>query len=571
MKIIGCLILVCLSLATWGQDIGRGPAFIVTLSDSAVQEIETENKVLSDSLLLGRILPIVRSIMQVSDIRQVFPCRILDAEEVNAFALPAGPIYVTMGMINLLDSLKDEANQSMLAGILGHEIAHVYLRHYVAWARMQQFIKGSAGAVPADIATILDYGYKREQEFEADELGVLYALRAGYSFESIVAFYKRVREFYGEIPPGDEKYKDHPRITERIARLYEMRGQIERDYDQFNFGVEAVKEGKYQDAITAFKVFTTTFANSACGWTNLGSAYLFEALSRMPDYPVRFMVTYYSSPGEPLRGKPEELGLSEEAFKRAVDLDTSYNIVYYGNAGIVAALNGELDQAVALEQKALEAEASEYYFYNNLGNVYFLKKDYEAAAKNYKTAIEQSEDWSLPRYNLAVLYEKVGEKDLAIGEWQALLDVSGFQNDAIKHLARLDKKFKPAANVLAPETTLAGITIGMNQDKVRKALGEPENQMSLETLVTLEYPKDYMTVFLRDQRVSGILAHDGFAGETSKGIKIGSSVAEVRHAYGLPDDIVTQTSEEQWLYNKTGMILNFYDGAVSVIQVIKAP
>jgi len=570
MKIARVILLLGLTLAAFAQEVGHSPAFIVALSDEAVKEIEGENKVVKDSVLMARLLPVIRNIMIASDIRQVFPCRILDAQEVNAFALPAGPIYVTMGMINILDSLKTEEDRSMIAGIIGHEIAHVYLHHFVAWARMQKFIKSSSGDLPSDVATILDYGYKREQEFEADELGVLYALRAGYSFESIVAFYKRVRETYGEIPPGDEKYKDHPRITERIAQLYEVRGQVERDFDQFNFGVEAIKEGKYQDAITAFKVFTAAFANSASGWTDLGSAYLFEALNQMKDIPVRYMVTYYSAPNEALRGKPEELGLAEEAFKRAVELDTSYNIVYYGNMGIIAALNGEYDRAVGFEQKALEAGESEFYFYNNLGNAYFLKKAYEKAAEAYKQARDLSEDWVLPRYNLAVLYEQAGEKDLAIDEWRVLLDISGYQSDAIQHLKRLDKKFKPPTGTVAAETTLAGISLGMNQEAVQNALGDPENRLTIEKLLVFEYPARNLTVFMRNQKVSGVLVREGFEGSTAKGIRIGSSAVEARSAYGLPDDIVPQSGEEQWVYQKFGLVLSVYNGEVNLIQIVRS-
>ncbi len=571
MKPIRWMSLAVVCLPLWAQDIGRSPAFVVALSENAVQEIEAENNVIDDPVLLDRLIPIVRNIMRASDIRQVFPARILDNEEVNAFALPAGPIYVTIGMINALDSLSSEDSQSMIAGIIGHEIAHVYLRHYVAWARLQQFVKDAARDVPSDVATILDYGYKREQEFEADELGVLYAMRAGYSFEAIVSFYKRVRNLYGEIPPGDEKFKDHPRITERIARLYETRGQIERDFDQFNYGAVALTEGRYPDAVTAFKIFTSTFANSASGWTNLGSAYLFAALAQMPELPVRFMATFYSSPDEELRGTPEELDLAEEAFKRAAELDTVNNVVYYGNAGIIAALAGAYDKAVDLEQKALATGISKHYFYNNLGNVYFLSRKYESAVEAYKQALELDDEWLLPRYNLAMLYEQAGEKDLAVDQWKELLEVSGFRRDAVLNLSRLDPKFKPPAEAVVPETALAGITIGMSEEDLVSSHGQPDQRMTLENLLTIEYANEGLSVFLREHRVSGILGNGDFEGQTGKGVAIGSTTAQVRAAYGLPEDILPQTNEEQWIYRDSGLILNVYDGAVSVIQVVRSP
>lgn len=551
------------------QDVGRSPAFIVALSDAAVQEIEQENQVLDDPLLLDRLLPVVRQVMRASDLRQVFPVRILMTEEVNAFALPAGPIYVTMGMINTLDSLNTPESRSMIAGIIGHEIAHVYLRHYVAWARLQQFVKNTPQVVPSDVATILDYGYKREQEFEADEMGVLYALRAGYSFEAIVSFYKRIRQLYGEIPPGDEKYKDHPRITERIARLYELRAQIERDFDQFNYGAVALAEGRYPDAISAFKIFTSSFANSASGWTNLGSAYLFQALAQLPSLSVRFMVTFYSAPAETLRGTPEELELAEDAFRRAAELDTVNNIVYYGNAGIIAGLSGDFDRGIALEKKALNLGTAQHYFYNNLGNLYFLQGKHEPAAEAYQKAIQLCGEWLLPRYNLATLYERAGEKDLAIVQWKELLESPGFRREAVQKLSQLDPRFKPAAGVISPETTLAGVYIGMSEAQLIEGQGPPSRRWNMENLTAVDYDDKYLKVFLRDHRVSGILGYNEFKGQTSRGIAVGSTTAQVRAAYGLPDDIMPLTNEEQWLYRDLGLIFNVDDGVVSVIQVVR--
>lgn len=560
-------ILICAN----AQQIGPGPSFIIKASEDAARQIEEETGLINDTILLNRIKPIAQNVMRASDLRTVFECKILNTDIVNAFALPAGPIYVTSGLITALDSLKTEESQSMLAGILGHELAHIILRHSVAMLRLENFIKGGTSSIPEDVAQFLQRGYNREQEFEADEYGVIYAMRAGYDFESIIKFYKKMRELYGETPPGDEKYNDHPRATERIARLYEVRAQLERDFDQWYFGVEALNEGRYNEAIKYFKLFTTTFSNSAWGWTNLGTAYLFEAMSKMEKPPVLFMTVYYTEPSFRLRGEPDELLYAEESFKKAFELDTTYNIVYYANMGIIYALRKKYDQAIEYTKKALEGKQAEYFFYNNLANILFLKKEYLEAIELYKKAIDINADWAMPKYNLAIAYETIDRKDLAIEMWKELLDVSGYNKEAIKHLSKLNKKFQPSKDKIQPETQISGISIGMSEDNVRKNLGEPDDQTVLEKMTALEYSTKNLVIFIRDGKVSGILARPGFPDKTTKNIGIGSSSSDLRNAYGLPDDIVQQKDIEQWIYTNYGLIMNIAEGIVVGFQIIEVP
>uniref|UniRef100_A0A7V0Z524 Tetratricopeptide repeat protein n=1 Tax=candidate division WOR-3 bacterium TaxID=2052148 RepID=A0A7V0Z524_UNCW3 len=562
--------LFCLFLFANAQKIEPGPSFIIRASEDAARQIEAQNGLVNDTVLLNRVKSVAQKMMRASDLRTVFECKILNTDVINAFALPAGPVYVTMGMISFLDSLKTEKSKSMLAGILGHEIAHICLRHSVALMRLESFVKEGRVSIPDDIVEIFEKGYTMQQEFEADEYGIIYAMRAGYEFESIMEFYKTIRAHYGETPPGDEKYDDHPRITERIARLYEVRAALERDYDQWNFGVEALNEGRYNDAISHFKLFTTTFQNSAYGWVNLGTGYLFEAMSKMESPSVLFMVIFYNEPNFRLRGIPDELTYAEESFKKAMEVDSSYDVVYYSNMGIIYALRREYDKALEFTQRALFSKEAEHFFYNNLGNIYYLKKDYEAAVASYTKAIELNDKWLMPKYNLALTYEKIERKDLAIQIWQELLNVSGYNKEAIKHLAMLDKKFKSEETKVKPETTLAGISLDMSEDSVRKMLGEPGNQTILENMRALEYSDKNMVIFIRDNKVSGILVQPGFSEKTSKGIGIGSSVPELCDAYGLPDDIVQQKDMEQWLYTKYGMLIHISEGKVMGFQIVRA-
>jgi tetratricopeptide (TPR) repeat protein len=397
-------------------------------------------------------------------------------------------------------------------------------------------------------------------------------MRAGYDFESIVSFYKTVREQYGEVPPGDEKYHDHPRITERIAHLYDVRAQIERDFDRFNFGTRALMQGEYRSAIMHFRAFTSTFANSAVGWTNLGSAYLHDAIAQMPAIPIRYMVTYYRELEYLLRGSPEELLLAEEAYSRAAALDTSYNIVYHGNMSIIAALNEQHDEAVNHAQQALEGEEAEHIFYNSLGNAFFMKKEYKEAQKAYKAALEHAVDWSLPRYNLAILYEKTGDTENAVDQWNYLLGIPAFAQEASRHLIELGVQSGEGDHqaFTEPEQSLGDLEIGMDEEAIITKLGEPEQRTLIESMVALEYPEQSIVIILRNGAVTGIICLPGFEGATEKGIQIGSTIDELKTAYGLPEDIVNQTGCDQWVYYKTGLLFSVSNTKVTEFQIVKA-
>lgn len=120
---------------------------------------------------------------------------VVDAPEVNAFALPGGYIYITRGILSYLNS------EAELAAVLGHEIGHVTARHSVQQMSaataanvgvniLQIFVPEARGALGGNVINILGgallSGYGREHELEADRLGAEYLARTGYDPQAIV-------------------------------------------------------------------------------------------------------------------------------------------------------------------------------------------------------------------------------------------------------------------------------------------------------------------------------------------------------------------------------------------------
>ncbi len=152
-----------------------------------------------------------------------------DPTTVNAFALPGGQVFITMGLYKLLES-EDE-----VAGVLGHEIGHVVGRHSAEQMAKSKLTNGLTSAVisaasgssyggNAQVARVvgqlLNTKYGRDDELESDKLGVRFMAKAGYRLEGLV----RVMEVLAEASGGNnppEFMSTHPSSARRIDRIRE--------------------------------------------------------------------------------------------------------------------------------------------------------------------------------------------------------------------------------------------------------------------------------------------------------------------------------------------------------------
>jgi predicted Zn-dependent protease len=155
-----------------------------------------------------------------------------DPETINAFALPGGQVFITEGLLKRLQT------EGQLAGVLGHEIGHVVARHGAEHIAKQQLTEGLTGAavlatydpnnpnsrnsaaVAAMIGQLVTMRFGRQDELEADRLGVRLTSETGYDPRSMVALMKILEESsQGNRPP--EFFSTHPNPENRIARIQE--------------------------------------------------------------------------------------------------------------------------------------------------------------------------------------------------------------------------------------------------------------------------------------------------------------------------------------------------------------
>lgn len=162
--------------------------------------------------------------------------KIINQQEANAFALPGGPVYVTRGLIAL--GLSD----SELAGVLGHEAAHINQRHSVkAIQRAMTYqllsdlvLSQNETAMRTAVNLAIQYGaqlpHSRQDEYEADSIGLRLAYNAGYPVNGLVAFLQRLDAISGK-NSAPEWLSTHPLTKERVTRadsLADTIGQKQR-------------------------------------------------------------------------------------------------------------------------------------------------------------------------------------------------------------------------------------------------------------------------------------------------------------------------------------------------------
>jgi beta-barrel assembly-enhancing protease len=160
-----------------------------------------------------------------------FDCHVLaDEETINAFALPGGQVFITAG---LMGKLKTEGQ---LAGVLGHEIGHVVARHgaeHIAKARLTEGLTGAAviatydpndpasrrnAAVAALIGQLVNMRFGRQDELEADGLGVRFTSEAGYDPRAMLELMRILEQSAGGARQP-EFFSTHPNPANRISNI----------------------------------------------------------------------------------------------------------------------------------------------------------------------------------------------------------------------------------------------------------------------------------------------------------------------------------------------------------------
>ena len=193
----------------------------------AAAEVDRQAKFIDDPVITEYVNRVGQNIVLHSDAKVPFTIKVIDSDEVNAFALPGGFFYVNKGLLLAAD------NEAELAGVMAHEIAHVAARHAVEnqtkaslleYAALggSIFLGGIPGLIYQNTAGIGLLGifmkFSRAAEEEADKLGVQYMYAAGYDPGAMATMFEKL-EAKNKKKPGfvARAFATHPAPPDRRA------------------------------------------------------------------------------------------------------------------------------------------------------------------------------------------------------------------------------------------------------------------------------------------------------------------------------------------------------------------
>ena len=188
-------------------------------------EVEQQSKLVDDPVITEYVNRVGQNIVLHSDAKLPFTIKVIDSDEVNAFALPGGFFFVNRGLILAAD------NEAELAGVMAHEIAHVTARHamenqgkgtFINYAALAGIIFGgpiastvlqNGGGILAGLASLK---FSRNAEVEADRLGVQYLYASGYDPTAMSTMFEKLASQNKKKPGTVAKlFSTHPQSIDR--------------------------------------------------------------------------------------------------------------------------------------------------------------------------------------------------------------------------------------------------------------------------------------------------------------------------------------------------------------------
>jgi predicted Zn-dependent protease len=235
--------------AIGNRGVGKGVNFYslekeIALGRGLAQQVEQTSKLINDPVITEYVNRVGQNLVRNSDAKVPFTIKVIDSDQINAFALPGGFFYVNSGLILAADS------EAELAGVMGHEISHVAARHgtrnetkgeITQLAMIPVMVLGPGGlaglGIYEGLGVAIPLGFlqfSRDNEFEADYLGLQYMYKAGYDPNAFVTFFEKVeaeeKRQPGKVP---KVFSTHPPTPERVKAIQKEIGQVLPARDQY--------------------------------------------------------------------------------------------------------------------------------------------------------------------------------------------------------------------------------------------------------------------------------------------------------------------------------------------------
>jgi predicted Zn-dependent protease len=502
-------------------------------------------------------------------------------------------VYVTTGLLGLIREWSGAQRDDQLAGVLGHELAHLMRDHHLLRHRRSEMLGLEIPEDLADWPAMVLGKWQHEDEFEADKYGAFYVLHAGYTFEGITDFLALCVRRQGDLQilggTGEAQGRAHPPLTYRIAALEHERQSTQAARQLFECGLDLLRAGSYEGAGDCFAEVRKTFWLSPTVVHNLAYAGLkrYEAvLTGGPPIEQSVSTSYVTDfrlkgprLGQKGPGPGEEDLLLAEAttgFLKACELDREGRFIpprlglacaylYQGNDAKAQACLQELQVGMqepaylnlmgALSERSGDLAAAQRAFRKSLG-LPAEGKTAEAAAQ-----VERSSQPYLPAlYNLARLAESEEDLTASARLYGAYLTYEGGRS-WLGVRAR-EGLLRCGGQLHAPEDpgvidSYRGIVLRASGPLVVKAaLGEPEVEESFDAgssrIVLYHYPSQGTRIVLvsTNGKAGPLLAHCVVLSEPNEdsvaGVRIGDTAAVLEEHLGRPREMTPGPGDSSW-------------------------
>jgi predicted Zn-dependent protease len=387
---------------------------------------------------------------------------LINAPEPNAFAIPGGHIFVTTGLLILSE------NEQEVAGVMGHEIAHVTARHVAEMIERSKklniatlaaiiagVLAGGGGKASQAAATTALAGaealalkYTRENEVEADQTGLQYILRGGYDPQGLVTFLNKIYKTSLTMAPRVPPYlSTHPAVEDRISLLENLIQVGTKPAVPFNKThgdfkrVQAkafVEEREPHVAITYFESQVVSNPQGVDGYYGLGLSYR----------------------------KAGRLDKSLEAFQKAHSLSPE-DLDILRELGIIYFFSGKLDQAIESFEKvqALRPHGDALTLFY-LGRSYQEKGDLVRALPLFMNGQKELSEFVDVYFHLGSVYGRLGQKGLSHFYFGKHFIWRGDRQSALRHFrTALDWLEKGSPERGEADREVRGLTSAKQEDQ----------------------------------------------------------------------------------------------------------
>ncbi|HEY9722940.1 MAG TPA: M48 family metalloprotease [Oscillatoriaceae cyanobacterium] len=197
----------------------------IQIGAQAAQQVLQQTPALANASVQAYVDAVGQKVAAHSDRTNIpYHFTVIASTDLNAFSLPGGYVFITKPLLALM------SNEAQLADVLGHEVGHIAAKHSVAQIREAAIAQGiETAAIGNDsgvtkaiadaVITLVERGYGRADELQADQLGALYGSRAGYDPNQLWQFLTALSNVTGESPPWLYPLETHPPAAERVSDL----------------------------------------------------------------------------------------------------------------------------------------------------------------------------------------------------------------------------------------------------------------------------------------------------------------------------------------------------------------